>query len=256
MERTEYGNATTPLIGVSEAQQAAFLKDFVTAWQSVEGAGPAYIYTSRDSAADSFDPEANYGLWRADWTAKSAVQVLADLENQLYAIVDGTATALVDPGYSYAGIPSARALFSQVAGFAVGLATRVLAVPRAALALWGSAAQGLTSLVGQTIRALVATIGNVLKAPRAAAAREASVRTVTASAAATTPSSATAVERARAASSVANLPGAGMRRSHRLGNVSAAAQPTRSRAAAVRASKPSVHVPNQADAARVVKRRR
>ncbi len=166
---TEYGNATHSLIGVTEAQQAAFLKDFITAWQSVEGAGPAYIYTTRDSGTGALDAEANYGLWRTDWTAKPAAQMLADLETQLHAIADGTATELIDPTYSYNGIPSAQSFFNQVAGMIVGLVNGALTGPRIAWDLLTGAVTALTTVIGQAVQAIVSAINNVISPPKSAA---------------------------------------------------------------------------------------
>ena len=82
---TEYG---LPTSSVSEAQQAAFIHDFVASWQNVDGAGPMFIYTTRDTNTGSFDDEANFGLFETDWTKKAAADTVANLITDL---ADGTA---------------------------------------------------------------------------------------------------------------------------------------------------------------------
>ena len=77
---TEYGQ---PDSEVSEANQAAYIGDFLRTWRSLEFAGPAFIHTLADYP--SSDPrEASFGLFRQDWTPKPAVatieQVIAENE--------------------------------------------------------------------------------------------------------------------------------------------------------------------------------
>ncbi len=74
---TEYGQPTTG--SYTQAQQAAFIQDFIEAWQNQTGAGPIYIYTTRDADTGSSNIEDNFGLFETDWTPKPAAQVLADL---------------------------------------------------------------------------------------------------------------------------------------------------------------------------------
>jgi hypothetical protein len=75
---TEYGQ---PSSVVSEANQAAFLGDFLRTWRSLPFAGPAFLHTLLDSTVS--DPvEASLGLFHTDWTPKPALtavqQVIAE----------------------------------------------------------------------------------------------------------------------------------------------------------------------------------
>lgn len=81
---TEYGVPTYDTI--TQDQQAAFIKDFIEAWQQQAGAGPIYLYTTRDTNTGTMDPEDNFGLFETDWTAKPAAQVVADLIAQYAAL--------------------------------------------------------------------------------------------------------------------------------------------------------------------------
>jgi len=65
---TEYGE---PSSAAGDANQAAYLADFLRGWRTLAFAGPAFIHTLVDNA--NADPaEASFGLFRADWTPKSS----------------------------------------------------------------------------------------------------------------------------------------------------------------------------------------
>jgi hypothetical protein len=70
---TEYGE---PSSAAGDANQAAYLTDFLRGWRTLSFAGPAFIHTLVDNA--NADPaEASFGLFRADWTPKpSAAAVI------------------------------------------------------------------------------------------------------------------------------------------------------------------------------------
>jgi hypothetical protein len=68
---------------ITQTQQAAFIHDFVVSWQNVAGAGPMFIYTTRDSYTGGFDDEQNFGLFTTNWTPKDAVATVEELINQL-----------------------------------------------------------------------------------------------------------------------------------------------------------------------------
>ena len=75
---TEYGQ---PSSVVSEANQAAFVGDFLRTWRTLDFAGPAFIHTLADYP--SSDPiQASMGLFHQDWTPKPALttveQVIAE----------------------------------------------------------------------------------------------------------------------------------------------------------------------------------
>jgi hypothetical protein len=73
---TEYGEPTS---SVDETTQAAYITDFLTKWRTLPGAGPAYIYTTRDRNTGSGNPEDTYGIYRTDWTPKPAQAAVAAL---------------------------------------------------------------------------------------------------------------------------------------------------------------------------------
>lgn len=66
---TEYGQ---PASVVSEANQAAYLGDFLRTWRDLPFAGPSFIHSLVDNAGA--DPvEASFGLFYTDWTAKPSL---------------------------------------------------------------------------------------------------------------------------------------------------------------------------------------
>ena len=69
---TEYGQ---PDSEVSEANQAAYIGDFLRTWRSLEFAGPAFIHTLADYPSSS-EIESSFGLFREDWTPKPAVATI------------------------------------------------------------------------------------------------------------------------------------------------------------------------------------
>ncbi|WP_131815088.1 cellulase family glycosylhydrolase [Mycolicibacterium holsaticum] len=73
---TEFGEATSK---VSEATQADRIRDFIVSWRTLDGAGPAFIYTTRDRSTGSANPQDNYGVYRTDWTPKPAADVMRSL---------------------------------------------------------------------------------------------------------------------------------------------------------------------------------
>lgn len=158
---TEYGVPTTPFFGLSQEQQAAFMADFISAWQNFDGAGPAFLYSGHDLSTGEWDNEANFGLFTSNWTPKQAVAVLsamiADLE-------DGT---LDNPIYAQR-LPFAQSLFIQVASTALGLINTALIIPRAI----GQAVYGLAR---QLVEAVVNTVKSVVSpAPKAVVQSETS----------------------------------------------------------------------------------
>lgn len=152
---TEYGVPTTPFFGLSQEQQAAFMADFISAWQNFDGAGPAFLYSGHDLSTGEWDNEANFGLFTSNWTPKQAVAVLsamiADLE-------DGT---LDNPIYAQR-LPFAQSLFIQVASTALGLINTALIIPRAI----GQAVYGLAR---QLVEAVVNTVKSVVSPARPSA---------------------------------------------------------------------------------------
>lgn len=72
---SEYG-VSTPNGQADYAQQSAWIKDLLDSWQTYGQAGPVFLYTGADTATGSTDPEANYGLWTQNGTAKDVVAML------------------------------------------------------------------------------------------------------------------------------------------------------------------------------------
>jgi len=73
---TEFGEATSK---VNEATQAASIQDFVTAWRGLPGAGPAFVYTTRDRNTGNGNAQDNFGVYRTDWSPKPAADVVRSL---------------------------------------------------------------------------------------------------------------------------------------------------------------------------------
>ena len=83
---TEYGQ---PAGIVSEANQAAYIGDFLRAWRDLDYAGAAFIHTFRDYTS-SEATSATSGVYRQDWTAKPVVGVIETVINENKAIIAGT----------------------------------------------------------------------------------------------------------------------------------------------------------------------
>lgn len=70
---TEYGQ---PAAASGEADQAAFISDFLNTWSAMSGVGPMFIYTTRDRETGSTETEDTFGLFQTDWTPKEAADVV------------------------------------------------------------------------------------------------------------------------------------------------------------------------------------
>ncbi|MGJ6126114.1 cellulase family glycosylhydrolase [Mycolicibacterium sp. Y3] len=90
---SEYGLPTNV---VGEQQQADYIQDMVTDWRTLPYAGPAFIYTLRDTNTGSTNDEDNFGVYRTDWTPKAAVAVIKSL----------TGSAAADPGVALTALTS------------------------------------------------------------------------------------------------------------------------------------------------------
>lgn len=124
---TEYGTPTTPGWGVTQKEQAALLRDFLTAWSKLPYAGPAFVYTSEDAKTGILNHEFNFGLFTSDGRPKPAAQVLAELI---------AASGLGDlPDYTAPRMSAARDLYLQLASIGFGLVNQALILPNAAIAV-------------------------------------------------------------------------------------------------------------------------
>jgi hypothetical protein len=73
---SEYGLPTNQ---VSENQQMAYIQDLIQYWQTFSGAGPIFLYTTKDTAApdeDLTNDEAHFGLFNSDGTPKAVALIL------------------------------------------------------------------------------------------------------------------------------------------------------------------------------------
>lgn len=103
---TEYGE---PTAAVDENTQSTMINDIVTKWQELPYTGPLMIYTTRDKATGSSDPEDTFGVFRSDWTPKIAQQVVQwqiangipkSAEYQRFsAVIDASYGAVLSPVY-------------------------------------------------------------------------------------------------------------------------------------------------------------
>jgi hypothetical protein len=73
---TEYGEPTS---AVDETTQADYIRDLITTWRTLPFAGPVYIYSTRDRNTGSATDQDTFGVYRTDWTPKSAQQVIQSL---------------------------------------------------------------------------------------------------------------------------------------------------------------------------------
>jgi hypothetical protein len=73
---TEFGEATSK---VDEGTQAERIRDFITTWRTLPGAGPAFIYTTRDRNTGNGNAQDNYGVYRTDFSPKPAAEVMKSL---------------------------------------------------------------------------------------------------------------------------------------------------------------------------------
>ncbi len=151
---TEYGLPTNPQI--SEARQAAFIRDFVVAWQGIQNAGPIFIYSTRDSNSGGFDDEENFGIFYTNWAEKDAVDILRRLYGDL-------ADGVLDDDFQ-AAIPNVSVL-DQLLMLGRQIANLLLIVPRAVVQLAVSAVTGVA-------HAVINGVGSVLGLNAAPAASE------------------------------------------------------------------------------------
>lgn len=162
---TEYGLPTGQL---SEAQQAAYIADLITRWQTMDGAGPIFIYSARDSNTGSWDAEDNFGLFRTDWTAKPAVAVVTAM---IADLADGK---LDNPFTGPIPQPSVLTVLSVIA---VQFVAGVLRVPLGILKTGFEAFTGLvTDIVNSVLGLLGASPASTTAKATAAVADTAAVR--------------------------------------------------------------------------------
>jgi hypothetical protein len=71
---TEYGE---PSSVAGEANQAAFMADYLNAWSQIPYAGPSFFYETHDYDSDSGQADSTLGILRDDFTLKLAAYLIA-----------------------------------------------------------------------------------------------------------------------------------------------------------------------------------
>ncbi|CDQ45612.1 Cellulase (glycosyl hydrolase family 5) [Mycolicibacterium neoaurum] len=100
---TEYG---LPSNRASDAHQADFIADVMSAWQELPYAGPLLLYTTRDLNSGSGNDDERFGIYRSDWTPKSAQRLLRSrpgpraVYTRFAAHADPTLGEVLSPVYS------------------------------------------------------------------------------------------------------------------------------------------------------------
>ena len=169
---SEYGVPTTG--AYTEAQQAAYIKDFMNTWSSTAGTGPMFMYSLVDQETGTTDREDNFGLYHDDWTPKPAAEVVRDwIESHggaLPPVAEPPAPPVVTPTVPTPEPPASTSLSAAAQQANANLraaATNFNNALKAAAAKW--AASMKNSATTTTTTTTTATVA----APDAAAARTA-----------------------------------------------------------------------------------
>ena len=70
---TEYGQ---PASSGGEAKENDYIADILLKWQEMPYTGPMFIYTTRDRQTGSTSAQSTFGIYRTDWTPKTAQQTV------------------------------------------------------------------------------------------------------------------------------------------------------------------------------------
>ncbi|MGB8404783.1 MAG: cellulase family glycosylhydrolase [Mycobacterium sp.] len=174
---TEYGESSADSGG--QAQQAAYIQDFLTTWSNLAGVGPMFLYSLLDDSQGD-----NMGLFTDNWTAKSAVAVV-----EAWIVAHpAAATAVGAVGSVVTGIGAVvQALSAAVSSLVSGVVSFVQHV-----------VSGIAAAVASFVKALTSGLGSLVGAAASAAPHAGAV------AAAATPKAASAtLTTGRAVKSVA-----------------------------------------------------
>ena len=119
---SEYGEPTSV---VNQATQSAYLTDLINYWQTFSGAGPIFLYNTRDTNADpNYDIlNNNFGLFTYDWTPKLAAAAVKALIATLKPITSGVPPVVKPVLNPIAALVAA--FQSAFSGFLGGFATSV-----------------------------------------------------------------------------------------------------------------------------------
>ncbi|MBJ7386317.1 MAG: hypothetical protein JHC55_17715 [Mycolicibacterium sp.] len=157
---SEYG---VPTALQDEATQAAFIADLISTWRTVDFTGPVFVYTMRDKLTGSTDPEDTFGIFRSDWTAKLAVDVIRQA-------VGGSPAAIA---------MVTRAVLGDVGAGAV--AEPVPSVPTLVREALTAAVSAIVRVVADVVTRVVATVARFVPPPAVPAPAPAAERVVAAS---------------------------------------------------------------------------
>jgi hypothetical protein len=145
---SEYG---VPTALQDEATQAAFIADLISTWRTVDFTGPVFVYTMRDKLTGSTDPEDTFGIFRSDWTAKLAVDVIRQA-------VGGSPAAIA--------MVTRAVLGDEVAG---AVAEPVPSVPTLVREALTAAVSAIVRVVADVVTRVVATVTRFVPPPAAPA---------------------------------------------------------------------------------------
>ncbi len=149
---SEYG---VPTSLQDEATQAAFIKDLIDTWRTVDFTGPVFVYTMRDKLTGSLDPEDTFGIFRSDWSAKLAAEVIREA-------IAGNPTAIAMVARAAAGDATlADLVLEPAAPTPVTLPTLL----RDALAGTAATVLAVVSAVIEVVTRVVATIAAAVTPP-------------------------------------------------------------------------------------------
>lgn len=140
---TEYGSPTTPFFGVSEEQQAAFMEDFIAAWQNIEGAGPSVPVLREGREHRGVGQRSQLRFVPSQLDAEEFVAILKEIQEDLD---DG----VLDMEFTASKVPFK--MFIQLASLVLGVTNTALIIPRAIV-------DGITTLARQVIDAVVTWYG-------------------------------------------------------------------------------------------------
>ena len=143
---TEYGEPTSV---VTQVQQAAYIKDFLTTWQTEAGAGPIFLHTTRDAAVDISVNDA-LGLFSADWAPKLAAQMI---KNFIAGIPDAT-----PPAIAVDAITALLVAVNQITGIPLRVVSFVIGVVRNVIDTVTGAIQGVRAFAQGVAEAITARL--------------------------------------------------------------------------------------------------
>ncbi|WP_395311218.1 cellulase family glycosylhydrolase [Mycobacterium sp. AMU20-3851] len=161
---TEYGLPTSQ---VSAAVQLEFMRDILTAWQSIAGAGPVFLYSIQDDP-DAAGDERFFGIFDQFGNPKDA-EALAQLKKLIRCLQEGCA-----PGNPTNPVSALLQAIQQVVTQILSVVPNLVAsVVQAVTNLIGSVLGGLTGALTGTPAASGASIGASLRAMSATSDLEA-----------------------------------------------------------------------------------